>query len=433
MTSSALPQLLRPRALRPGDLVVIASLSGPLPAAYEPNIEQTVVVLERMGLRVRRAPLLEVGRRHWWSAATPAEITGELNGLLRAPEVRAIVASDGGQTALGYLDLIDVEAIRSDPKPILGYSDISLLHLVLYSRTGLVGFHADMAVPGFGGHWQSAPVARQAELEKLYSRLLTGTEAIGALPASPSWECWRPGRVEGRLIGGVINRIVLTQSTRFALPLEWFDGAVLFWEEMGGLASYVWSYLQVMRHCGILDRISGMVVGVPRATPQSSGPQSMRPGREMRAPKSDPRRADQQESSGPLRIRPASGFRRHERQRQRLHPVHHRDGSDPGTPDRAGTAPHPARSRPGRQGLQLELDPCVAPWQGPLAHDPRAGRRTGPARQPGRQPAGLRSSGLYHRKVVERCFNRMKRWRGIATRHDKPLSPTKRRLPSNHP
>ncbi|WP_309111555.1 hypothetical protein [Saccharothrix sp.] len=81
---------------------------------------------------------------------------------------------------------------------------------------------------------------------------------------SPSWECRRPGRVEGRLIGGVINRIVLAQATRFALPLERFDGAVLFWEETGGLASHVWSYLQVMRHCGILDRISGMVVGVPR-------------------------------------------------------------------------------------------------------------------------------------------------------------------------
>ncbi|MEU3562141.1 S66 peptidase family protein [Kitasatospora sp. NPDC006786] len=264
MTGSALPRLLRPRALGPGDLVVIASLSGPLPAVYEPNVERTVVVLERMGFRVRRAPLLEAGRRRWWSAATPAEIAGELNGLLRDPEVRAIVASDGGQTALGYLDLIDVEAVRADPKPILGYSDISLLHLVLHARTGLVGFHADMAVPGFGGHWQSASVARRAELEKLYSRLLTGTEAIGALPTSPSWECWRPGRVEGRLIGGLINRIVLAQATPFALPLERFDGAVLFWEEMGGLASYVWSYLQVLRHSGILDRIAGMVVGVPR-------------------------------------------------------------------------------------------------------------------------------------------------------------------------
>ncbi|MEK2494440.1 S66 peptidase family protein [Kitasatospora purpeofusca] len=264
MTPSAPPRPLRPRALRPGDLVVVASLSGPLPAAYEPNVERAVALFERMGFRVRRAPLLEAGRRHWWSAATPAEIAGELNGLLRDPEVRAIVASDGGQTVFGYLDLIDVEAVRADPKPILGYSDISLLHLALHARTGLVGFHADMAVPGFGGQWQSAPAARRAELEKLYFELLTGTEAVGALPASPSWECWRPGRVEGPLIGGVINRIVLAQATPFALPLERFDGAVLFWEEMGGLASYVWSYLQVMRHSGILDRISGMVVGVPR-------------------------------------------------------------------------------------------------------------------------------------------------------------------------
>jgi muramoyltetrapeptide carboxypeptidase len=264
VTGAALPQLLRPRALKSGDLVVIAALSGPLPAAYESNVEQTVVVLERMGFRVRRAPLLEAGRHRWWSAATPAEIAAEFNGLLRDPEVRAILASDGGQTVFGYLDLIDLEAIRADPKPILGYSDISLLHLVLYARTGLVGFHADMAVPGFGGHWRVAPATRQAELEKLYSTLLTSTEPIGALPASPSWECWRAGRAEGRLIGGVINRIALVQATRFAVPLERFDGAVLFWEEIGGLASYVWSYLQVLRHSGILDRISGMVVGVPR-------------------------------------------------------------------------------------------------------------------------------------------------------------------------
>ncbi|WP_327407397.1 LD-carboxypeptidase [Streptomyces sp. NBC_01288] len=260
-----MPQPLRPRALRPGDLVVVASLSGPLHAVYEPDLEQAEVVLERMGFRVRRSPLLEVGRHRWWSAASPVEIATEFNALLRDPEVRAVIAHDGGQTALGYLDLIDVEAIRADPKPILGYSDISLLHLVLYAQTGLVGFHTDLATPGLGGHWQAAPVARRAELEKLYSTLLTSTEPIGMLPAAPSWECWRAGRTEGRLIGGVINRIVLAQATPYALPLERFDGAVLFWEESGGHASHVWSYLQVLRHAGILDRIAGMVVGIPNA------------------------------------------------------------------------------------------------------------------------------------------------------------------------
>ncbi|WP_327699812.1 S66 peptidase family protein [Streptomyces sp. NBC_00459] len=263
MTPTALPRLLRPRALRPGDLVVIASLSGPLHAASEPDLKQAVDVLERMGFRVRRARLLDAGRHRWWSAARPAEIAEELNALLRDPEVRAIIAHDGGQTALGYLDLIDFEAITADPKPILGFSDISLLHLVFYARTGLVGFHTDLATPGLGGHWQRATAARRAQLEELYSTLLTGTEPIGPLPSTPTWECWRAGRTEGRLIGGVINRIVLNQATSYALPLEWFDGAVLFWEEAGGLAAYVWSYLQVLRHAGILDRISGMVVGIP--------------------------------------------------------------------------------------------------------------------------------------------------------------------------
>lgn len=220
-------------------------------------------MLERMGFRVRRARLLDAGRHRWWSAARPAEIAEELNALLRDPEVRAIIAHDGGQTALGYLDLIDFEAITADPKPILGFSDISLLHLVFYARTGLVGFHTDLATPGLGGHWQRATAARRAQLEELYSTLLTGTEPIGPLPSTPTWECWRAGRTEGRLIGGVINRIVLNQATSYALPLEWFDGAVLFWEEAGGLAAYVWSYLQVLRHAGILDRISGMVVGIP--------------------------------------------------------------------------------------------------------------------------------------------------------------------------
>jgi muramoyltetrapeptide carboxypeptidase len=265
VTQTPLPQPLRPRALRPGDLVAIASLSGPLHTVYEPDLKQAVVVLERMGFRVRRAPLLEAGRHHWWSAATPAEIAGEFNALLRDPEVRAVIAHDGGQTALGYLDLIDFEAVTADPKPILGYSDISLLHLVLHARTGLVGFHADVATPGLGGHWQAAPAARQAVLEKLYLRLLTGTEPIGALPTTASWECWRAGRAEGRLIGGLLNRIVLAQATSYALPLEQFDGAVLFWEEAGGHASHVWSYLQVLRHAGILDRIVGMVVGIPTA------------------------------------------------------------------------------------------------------------------------------------------------------------------------
>lgn len=265
MVTGAPSELLRPRALRPGDLVVIASLSGPLHDRYEPDLHRAEAVLAGMGFRVRRAPSLQAGRQHWWSAASPAHLAEEFNALLRDSEVRAIVAHDGGQAVFGYLDLVDVAAVRSDPKPVLGYSDVSLLHLALHQRAGLVGFHADLATPGLGGAWQRVSAARRAELEQLYRRLLTSTEPLGALPTSPSWECWRPGRAEGRLLGGVVNRIALLQATEYALPVERFDGAVLFWEETGGHVSHVWTYLQVLRHAGILDRIAAMVVGVPHA------------------------------------------------------------------------------------------------------------------------------------------------------------------------
>ncbi|MGY5049056.1 hypothetical protein ACWDE0_26080 [Streptomyces sp. 900105755] len=66
-------------------------------------------------------------------------------------------------------------------------------------------------------------------------------------------------------MGGVVNRIVPAQATPFAVPLACFDGAVLFRGELGGQTSYVWSYPQIRRHSGLLDRTSGMVVGVPEA------------------------------------------------------------------------------------------------------------------------------------------------------------------------
>lgn len=61
MTLTELPQLLRPRALGPGDLVV-AALSGPLHARYAPGLQQAVAEFEGMGFRVRLAPLLGAGR-----------------------------------------------------------------------------------------------------------------------------------------------------------------------------------------------------------------------------------------------------------------------------------------------------------------------------------------------------------------------------------
>lgn len=118
--------------------------------------------------------------------------------------------------------------------------------------------------------------------------------------------------------------------------------------------------------------------GSSRWSPRSSVPTSTRPESEKGVLQPGPwpaqRRTDQQDPPGLRRQRPSPGLCRYGRQHQRLHPVHHRDGSDPGALDRTGTPPRPARSRPGRQGIQLESDPYLAPPPGHRAHDSRAGR-----------------------------------------------------------
>ncbi|MFB8166832.1 LD-carboxypeptidase [Kitasatospora purpeofusca] len=257
-----MPPLLRPRALSPGDVVAVAAPSGPLDGADAPLLARGIGTLRQLGFEVRDSAVLAAGRPRWWAAGSPAAQAEELNALLRDPQVRGVIAHTGGQATLGYLDLLDLDAIRADPKPLLGCSDISLLLLALYGRTGLAGIHADMATYGLGSSWHTVP-GRNEELAALHRRLLTVPEPLGALPAMSGWECWRAGRAEGPLVGGLLDRLTSLQATPYALPAELFDGAVLFWEEVERPLSAVWSDLHVLRLSGVLDRIAAMVVGVP--------------------------------------------------------------------------------------------------------------------------------------------------------------------------
>jgi muramoyltetrapeptide carboxypeptidase len=250
--------ILRPKGLRPGDTVAVAALANERAEEEVPLFEQGFATIESLGYRVAVSPLAEPGHSRWWSVATPQDTAAELNRLLRDPNVRGIVALDGGRLALGYLDLVDVDAIRADPKPILGLSDISALLLALHARTGLVGIHGDLV--RLFADWRDLEADRRARLADAYRSVLSGVAPV-ELPRTEAWECWRGGRAEGPLIGAMLNRLVRVQASGFAVGLDRFDGAILFWEEAGAQSSVIWQELHALRTAGVLDRIAGMVVG----------------------------------------------------------------------------------------------------------------------------------------------------------------------------
>ena len=271
-----MPSILRPKRVGSGDVVAVAALSGGLEEGEASLFERGVEAIEQMGFEVRVSPLVDLDRRWWWAVASPAEVAEEFNRLLRDPEVRAIFSLTGGRLALSYLDLIDFEAVRADPKPLLGFSDISTLHLALHARTGLASMHSDCVTHGFG-YWHDSGDRRRKELEDVYLRVLTGDGAPGVLPPGRPWECWRSGRAQGPLVGGMLNRLVRVQSTSYALTPEHFDGAILFWEEAFTSTSVVWNDLHVLWHAGVLDRIAGLIVGTPfEVDPTEGGPDTLR-------------------------------------------------------------------------------------------------------------------------------------------------------------
>ena len=255
-----MPPIIRPPALKPGDLIAVAALSGGHEVDMVGEYDRAVAEIEAMGFTLHPSPLTDVSKAWWWGAAPPADVGRELTEMFADPNVRAIWSLVGGRFALSYLDAIDYDVIVANPKPLIGMSDISVLDLAIHARTGLVTFHADSLVFGVS-EWHELPGDGRARQAEAYRRVLTSTESIGALPALSEWESWRQGRAEGPLIGAMLNRFVKVQASRWALAPAAFDGAILFLEDYNAPTINVWNDLQVLRLTGAFDRIAGLIIG----------------------------------------------------------------------------------------------------------------------------------------------------------------------------
>jgi len=270
------PPIIRPKALQPGDTIAIAALSSPLEAETLEGYANGVAELEALGFRVRAAPLVDVEKVWWWAAARPAEVARDLNDLFRDPDVNAIWGLLGGRFTLSYLDELDYDAIAANPKPLIGMSDTGALLLAIHSRTGLVTFHADGLVFGVS-EWRDLSEPDRHRQVDIYTRVLMSPEPAGRLPALSTWETWRPGRAEGHLLGGLLQRLLQVQATPWALAPERFDGAVLFLEDLNVPTINVWNDLHVLRLGGVLDRIAGLLIGpVETVSVMPEAPQSLR-------------------------------------------------------------------------------------------------------------------------------------------------------------
>ena len=236
-----------PRALRPGDRVlVVAPSSAP---RSETLLAAGLAALHARGyrpelLRDRHDP-------HGFLCGDDDARADEFNRALRDPDAPAIFCVRGGYGALRLLPALDYDAARRHPKLLVGYSDVTALHLALYEKAGWRGLSGPMVAVEWAEHDDAS--------ETLFWHLAHGGTADDLLgPHGERLEGVADGEAEGVLLGGNLTLLDRLLGTPYLPPL---DGALLFLEEIGEEPYRLDGLLAHLVLAGVFDRIGGLVLG----------------------------------------------------------------------------------------------------------------------------------------------------------------------------
>ena len=239
----------KPRAVNPGAMLGIVS---PASTPKEDSVDEGVAVLTAMGYRTKLFPhALDRGPLYY--AGTLNDRLSDLHAAYADPEVDAIICTRGGWGAAELLPYLDRHLIERNHKALLGYSDITSLHVWLERELGRVAFQAPMVASDY-----SKPADRLPDLMS-WKAALEGS-ADWSVGAEHGLRLLRAGKGKpgGLLTGGCLSIYVEGLGTHYA-PIN--RGGVLFLEDIG-TAPYQWDRMLVhLRHAGMLKGVEAIVFG----------------------------------------------------------------------------------------------------------------------------------------------------------------------------
>ncbi len=240
------PLILPPR-LRAGDTVALISPASP------PNGRRLLLLgkkrLEQLGLRVAigEHALDEYG----YLAGSDGDRLKDLERAFRDPGVKGIFCSRGGYGVSRFLGRFDASLAARHPKPLVGFSDITVLHLAL-QRAGVVSFWGPMPCTDLG--WTAFSV------RSLEHALMSG-DPVGCVPfASPRRpKTLRAGAARGRLTGGTLSLLTASLGTPYEVETR---GRIVFLEDVDEEPYRVDRMLTQLVAAGKLAEAAGVVLGL---------------------------------------------------------------------------------------------------------------------------------------------------------------------------
>ena len=244
--------IIKPPRLKVGDTVGLISPASPIDQA---DIAPVVQILAEFGLNVKLgAHLLD---RYGDLAGKDSDRAADVNSMFADTSVKAILTMRGGWGCNRILPLLDYDVMRSHPKILMGYSDITSLLVAIYARCGLVTFHGPVGTSTWNAF--SVDYVKRILFDGEAVTLQNPITAQDNLTQTPiSVQTITPGKARGRLLGG--NLSVLTAMVGSAYLPSWKQ-KILFIEEVGEDIYRVDRMLTQLKLAGILQQISGFIFG----------------------------------------------------------------------------------------------------------------------------------------------------------------------------
>lgn len=237
-----------PPRLERGSLVALTAPASPVtPEGRRAGIR----ALEWLGFTVEAGQSLR-RNENGYAAGCPRERAEELNRAFADPAVRAIWCARGGYTAAQVLPWLDYGLIARNPKPFIGYSDITAFHTAFQQRCGFVTWHGPMACSDLAEH----PVS--GTLNSLRSALALEAELDYNNPNGAPLCVIRPGVGEGVLTGGNLSVLASLLGTPWAVETK---GKILFLEDVGEPVPVLERLLWQLHAAGILEGAAGILLG----------------------------------------------------------------------------------------------------------------------------------------------------------------------------
>jgi muramoyltetrapeptide carboxypeptidase len=248
--------------LQPGATIGVVAPASPL--YNRGDLARASAVLQRLGFRVK--PGEHVHQRHGYLAGLDQARADDFMHIWCDPDVHAVLCVRGGYGSARMLDKLDYAQLARHPKPFVGFSDITALHLALERRANLVTFYGPMIIS------LARPKVSSYTVEGLASAL-TQTEPLGFVPLNPDdpWiETINPGIAEGELAGGCLT--LLAHAVGTPDQPVWRD-KIVFLEDVRAEPYEIDASLTQLLRAGAFDGVAGIVL----AEHAEVGPRAFQP------------------------------------------------------------------------------------------------------------------------------------------------------------